>query len=156
MTKYINFFMVLFCSLLFSGCKDNTEDKKNEKEIDRAGVNEKKSAEISDFKPPDFNDPALKQYYAEYTQYLKSVATTIRNRDEAGTMKLFREEGKQWDNRNEMEDKARSSPEEEQKFTTWLIQSLPYNKEIVQSEYYKKYSIEYEKKVKEDFKKKGY
>jgi uncharacterized protein YciW len=83
------------------------------------------------------------------------VVASIRNKDEEGTMKLFREEGNQWDpDRDKMEEKAKSTPEEEQKFNGWLVQSLAYVREIVQSPYYTKYNEEYYKKVKENFKKK--
>jgi len=79
---------------------------------------------------------------------------SIRNKDEAATMKLLREEGKQWNNKNEMEEKARANSTEEQKYTSWLRETIPYQSEIAQSEYYKKYNEEYYKKVKEDFEKK--
>ena len=121
-------------------------------------LSDKKDKRVSknshiDIQAPDFADPQIKKYYSNYTAYLKKVVTAIRNQDEAGTMKIFREEGKQWDNRNEMDQKAKT--EEEQKFTTWLMQSYPYQTEIIKSDYYKKYTEEYYKKVKEDFDKKN-
>ncbi len=99
-------------------------------------------------------DPALKKYYESNTTYIKKVLTAIRNKDEAATMKLLAEE--EFKNKKEMETEARSTPEEEQKFIGWLMLSAPYQTEIVQSEYYKKYNEEYYKNVKEKFKKKGY
>lgn len=89
---------------------------------------------------PDFADPEIKKYYCSFTAYLKKVVTTIRNKDERATMKLFSEEGKQFDDRNTMEEKARAIPAEEQKFTTWLMQSYPYQKEIFESDFYKKFT----------------
>ena len=55
-------------------------------------------------------------------------------------MKLFKEEGKKFKNKNQIYQKTASTPEEEQKFTTWLVQSLPYQKEIVQCDFYKKFN----------------
>ena len=125
--------------------KDNAKEAKTDKRVSE-------NSHI-DIQAPDFADPQIKKYYSNYTAYLKKVVTAIRNQDEAGTMKIFREEGKQWDNRNEMDQKAKT--EEEQKFTTWLMQSYPYQTEIIKSDYYKKYTEEYYKKVKEDFDKKN-
>ncbi len=66
---------------------------------------------------PDFNDPAVKQYYTGYSAYLSKVVASIRLKDEEGTMKIFREEGNQWDaEKDKMEKKATATPEEEQKF----------------------------------------
>ncbi len=107
---------------------------------------------------PDFSDRAAKQYYTGYIAYLTKVVTSIRNKDEAGTMKIFREEGNQWDkDKEEMEAKVKSTPEEEQKFNAWFLQSVvPLLQETVRSDYFKKYNEEYHKKVRENFKKKGY
>lgn len=145
-------FILLFTILFFSGCNEskqkNTEAKENPPQSD-LGVDKQASANNNiDLQAPDFADPAIKQYYASYTTYLKKVVTAMRNKDEGGTMKIFREEGKQFNNSNEMEQKARATPEEEQKFTTWLMQSYPYQKEIIQSNYYKKYTEEYYKNIK--------
>ncbi len=152
--------MLIFLSAsLFLGCSDNKETKKEAKgtttESDTKPGKEVSTGDNVSIEAPDFADPELKRYYSVYTDYLTRVVTAIRNKDEAGTMKLFREEGKKFDNKNEMDKKAQT--QEEQKFNTWLMKTfVPYNKEIVQSEYFKKYNEEYYKKVKEDFKKKGY
>ncbi len=123
--------ITLLIFLLLLRCGEGKKEKSINYVDNKENTSPSQPHTTSDFTAPDFNDPTLKQYYTSYTDYLKKVVAAIRSNDEAGTMKLFREEGKQWDNRNEMEDKARSSPEEEQKFTTWLMKSLPYNKEIV-------------------------
>ncbi len=147
----IHFFLfIILFTVLFAGCNDskqtNTEAKENQPQSDKqASLNNN-----IDLQAPELADPAIRQYYNSYTTYLKKVVTAIRNKDEAGTMKLFTEEGKQFDNMNEMEIKARFTPEEEQKFTTWLMKSYPYQKEVIQSEYYKKYQEEYYKKNQQD------
>lgn len=140
--------LVLLFTILFEGCSDDKKAITAKENLPQS--DEPVSANNnSDLQPPDFTDPELKGYYSVYTAYLKKVVIAIRNKDEAGTMKIFREEGKQFDNRNEMEQKAKSSPEEEQKFTTWLMQSMPLQTEIVQSDYYKIFSEEYYKMAKE-------
>ncbi|MEO6405699.1 MAG: hypothetical protein ABIY51_04290 [Ferruginibacter sp.] len=141
--KLNGLFIILF-NIYFAGCSGQS----NTKEKNQLQSNKKPTANNSiDLQAPDLADPTLKKYYQSYTAYLKKVLTSIRNHDEAGTMMLFKDEGKQFENKNEMETKARSTPEEEQKFTGWLMQSSPYQMEIVQSEYYKKYTKEYYKNV---------
>ena len=144
--------IILACN---NGNETNAQTEKTA--ISKEAKKDKRVSENShiDIQAPNFADPQIKKYYSNYTAYLKKVVSAIRNKDEAGTMKIFREEGKQWDNKNEMEEKARSTPEEEQKFTAWLMQSYPYQTEIIKSDYYKKYTEEYYKKVKEDFDKKN-
>jgi len=155
-----NYLLLLICIFFIAACSDDKEVNTGTKEtnaknstVNNETASQKEGPELI---VPDFNDPAVKQYYTGYSAYLTKVAASIRNKDEEGTMKLFREEGNQWDaEKGKMEKKATSTPEEEQKFNGWLIQSLAYVKEIVQSPYYTKYNEEYYKKVKEDFKKKG-
>ena len=153
-----NFLFILLFAILFIGCKDskqtNTEAKENPAQSDlktdkQASVNNKIHLQA-----PDLTDPELKKYYSDFTAYIKKAVTSIRNKDEARTMKLFREEGIQFDNSSTMEAKVRMTPEEEQKFTTWLMQSFPLQKEIIQSDYYKKYTEEYNKNVKKKFEEK--
>ena len=150
-------FITLF-TIFSTGCTDNkktNEAKKENKQQSDAKTDKTASSDNSiNLQAPDFTDPALKQHYKTYTEYIKKLVTAIRNKDEAGTMKLFTEEGKQFDNRNEIDQKAQSA--EKEKFTDWLLQSASYQREIVESPYYKKFTEEYYKKVKEDFKKKGY
>ncbi len=122
--------------------QNNNGLQKNQAQSNKQNLSKQKI----DLTAPDFSDPTIKQYYQTYTAYIKKVVTTIRDKDEAGTMKLFSEEGKQFENMNKMEKKARATPEEEQKFTTWLMQSFPYQKEIIQSDYYKKFYAAYFKR----------
>ena len=148
--------LITFCALTLFACNNGKQTDSDTKEItvQNDAKKDKTSSTVTNFElqAPDLTDPALKIYFSDYTAYIKKVVTSIRNKDEAGTMKIFTEEGKQFDNRNEMEQKAKSTPEEEQKFTTWLMQSMPLQTEIIQSEYYKKFSEEYYKKVKEKVK----
>ena len=150
-------FIVLF-TILSTGCTDNkktNEAKTENKQQSDSKTDKTASSDNSiNLQAPDFTDAALKQYYKTYTDYIKKVVTAIRNKDEAGTMKIFTEEGKQFNDKNEMDQKAQAA--EKEKFTDWLLQSAPYQREIVESSYYKKFTEEYYKKVKEDFKKKGY
>lgn len=154
--RIFGFLFLLLFTILYSGCNDNkqanTEAKENQPQSDLKTDKQASANNNIDLQAPDFADPGLKTYFSDYTAYIKKVVTSIRNKDEAGTMKIFTEEGKQFDNKNEMEQKAKSTPEEEQKFTTWLMQSMPLQTEIIQSEYYKKFSEEYYKKVKEKVK----
>lgn len=143
------FLSIPLITFLIASCNNskqsNAEVKANQSENDK-----KASADNSiEIETPDFIDPAIKQYYSSYTAYLKKVVTAIRNKDDDATMKLFNEEGKQFDNKNEMEEKARSTPEKEQKFTTWLMQSYPYQKEIIESGVYKKFTGDYYKTLNE-------
>ena len=151
--------IISFCTLVILACNNGNETnaQTEKKDSPKEAKTEKRVSDNStiDIQAPDFADQQIKKYYSNYTAYLKKVVTAIRNKDEAGTMKIFREEGKQWNNINEMEKKARSTPEEEQKFTAWLMQSYLYQTEIIKSDYYKKYQEEYYKKVKEDFDKKN-
>ena len=158
MKAKISFHTIIpLCTLIILACNNGNEtNAQTEKTaISKEAKKDKRVSENShiDIQAPDFADPQIKKYYSNYTAYLKKVVTAIRNQDEAGTMKIFREEGKQFDNRNEMDQKAKT--EEEQKFTTWLMQSYPYQTEIIKSDYYKKYTEEYYKKVKGDFDKKN-
>ncbi|MEO6611383.1 MAG: hypothetical protein ABIT05_04595 [Chitinophagaceae bacterium] len=152
------FFLILaFAGFLFTGCSNNKEPKttgtaENTATGTKTG-NTVPTGSAADLEAPDFSDPALKQYFALYTNYLKKVIVSIQNKDEAGTMKLFTDEGKQFNNKNEMEEKARAA--EEQKFTAWLMQTAPYYRIIVESDYYKKWNEEYYKNVKEKFNKKN-
>jgi hypothetical protein len=136
-------FTVLF-NILFVACNNsketNAEAKETQPQSDLKTYTQVSANNNIDLQTPDFADPKIKQYYTHYTAYLKKVVTSIRNKDEAGAMKLFREEGKQFEDQMKWEKKARSTPEEEQKFTTWLMQSFPYQKEIIQSDYYKKFN----------------
>ena len=149
--RIYNFLFILLFTLLFAGCNDskqtNTEAKENPPQSDLKTDKQASANNNIDLQAPDLADPAIKQYYNSYTAYLKKVVTAIRNKDEAGTMKIFREEGNQFDNSSTMEQKARTTPEEEQKFTTWFMQSIPLlagnrsNQIIIKSfreEYYKK------------------
>jgi hypothetical protein len=148
MKMRINFhILIAFFTLVMSGCNNSNQAKDNTKETIQSDAEKDKTVSSNtvngdELEPPDFADAELKQYYKDYSAYLIKGVTTIRNKDEAGTMKLFREQGKQFGNINEMEQKARATPEEEQKFTTWLMQAYPYQKEIIQSEYYKKFEKE--------------
>ncbi len=146
--------LVFFTAMLFA-CNNDNQTTDNTSATENTAKADKKITPNNDIalQAPDFSDPELKKYYSIYTDYLKRVVATIRNKDEAGTMKIFREEGKQFDNKNDMDKKAQEN--EEQKFNTWLMQTLPYQKEIVQSEYYKKFTEEYYKNVKEKFKEKN-
>ncbi len=150
----INFcgLFIILITIFFAGCNGQTKtEEKNQSQSDKQTT----ANNSIDLQAPDLADPSLKKYFENYTAYIKKVVTSVRNKDEAETMKLFREN--EFKNKNEMEQKAASTtPEEEQKFTAWLIQSAPYQTEIIQSEYYKKYNEEYYKNVKEKFKKKGY
>ena len=153
----IRFFsFVLLFTILFAGCNDskqtNTEAKENPPQSDLKTDKQASANNNIDLQAPDLTDPELKKYFSDYTAYLKKVVTSIRNKDEAGTMKIFREEGNQFDNSSTMEAKVRTTPEEEQKFTTWFMQSIPLLQEIVRSDYYKKFNEEYYKKVKEKVK----
>ena len=155
-TSIYNFLFILLFTILFVECKDskqtNTEAKENLAQSDLKTDKQPSANNNIDLQAPDFADPAFKKYYSDYTAYIKRVVTTIRNKDEAGTMKIFREEGNQFDNSSTMEAKVRSTPEEEQKFTTWFMQSIPLSQEIVRSNYYKKFNEEYFKNVKEKVK----
>lgn len=158
MKAKISFHTIIpLCTLIILACNNGNETnaQTEKKDSPKEAKKEKRVSGNShiDIQAPNFADPQIKKYYSNYTAYLKKVVTAIRNQDEAGTMKIFREEGKQFDNRNEMDQKAKT--EEEQKFTTWLMQSYPYQTEIIKSDYYKKYTEEYYKKVKEDFDKKN-
>jgi PBP1b-binding outer membrane lipoprotein LpoB len=150
--------LFIILAVLFAGCNENKKTNTETKENKAVGNGKTDSPTVAnnniDLQAPDFADPELKKYYNDYTDYLKKVLTAIRYKDEAGTMKIFTEEGKQFNNRNEMDQKAQSA--EKQKFNSWLLQSAVYQKEIVQSDYYKKFTEEYYKKVSEEFKKKGY
>jgi len=148
--KTPNLFIILF-TIFFAGC--NGQTKTEEKNQPQNNTQPAASYNNIELQAPDFSDATLNKYYSDYTTYIKKVVALIHDKDEAGTMKLFRDEGKQFDNQMKWEQKARSTPEKEQKFTTWLMQSLPYQKEIIQSEYYKKFNEEYYKNVKEKFKK---
>lgn len=142
-------FIPLFI-ILFAGCKDskqtNTEAKESPSQSDSKTDKQASANNNIDLKAPDLADPALKKYYSDYTAYIKKVVTAIRNKDDTGTTKLFREEGNQFDNSSTMEQKVRATAGEEQKFTTWFMQSVPLLQEIVRSDYYKKFNDEYYKK----------
>ncbi len=156
--RNLSFLFFVTFTLLLAGCNDSKQSKtQTTKEATENDVKTDKQTSADnnpDITAPDFADPVLREYYASYTAYLNKVVAAIRNKDEATTMKLFSEEGKKLNNRNEMDQKAKSA--EEQKFTTWLLQTVDNYKEIVQSPYFKKFNDEYYKKVKEDFKEKGY
>lgn len=158
MTRKFHFcFAVILLVFLATACSDNKESKSEKKETsgaDTGGEKEVAGGSSKEIEAPDFKNPELKQYYALYTAYLIKVVTAIQNNDEAATMKLFTEEGKQFSNRDEMETKARA--DDEGKFRTWLVSTMPHQAIIVKSDYYKKFNEAYYKKVKEDFEKKNY
>ena len=105
------------------------------------------SQDIQNIKVPDYADPEIKQFYQSYIAYTKKVLVAIRKKDEAAVMKLFKEEGNQFDVKaQEMEKRVRTNPTEEQKWKTYIMQIYPYQKEIIQSAYYKKFNEEYYKK----------
>ncbi|MEP6677467.1 MAG: hypothetical protein ABJA78_20060 [Ferruginibacter sp.] len=149
MKKNIVFYLLIsFCSFTLVSCNNDkaTVDLTKTSIRDTTKKESPASNTSIELQAPDFTDAALTKYFSSYTAYLKKVVTAIRNRDEATTMKLFAEEGKQFNNRNKMEQKARSTTEEEQKFTIWLMQSMPYQTEIINSDYYKKYNEKYYKR----------
>lgn len=159
MTKGIHFcFGLLLLVVVTPACSDNKETKSENKTtspaVDPAGEKEVTGGNTTEIEAPDFINTELKEYYSRYTAYIKKVVTAIQNNDEAATMKLFSEEGKQFNNLSEMEEKARA--EEEGKFTKWLMTTIPHQTIIAKSEYYKKFNEAYYKEVKEDFKKKNY
>ncbi len=99
------------------------------------------SQAIQTIQVPDFADPQVKQFYQSYTDYTIKVVKAIRQKDEAATMQLFRTEGRQYGNKmHEMENKVRSNPAEEKKWEPYIMKMFPYQKEIVQSAYYKKFT----------------
>ena len=157
--KKKNFSRVAIFALILGviACNNDKEAKQTTKEDKTVNTNPTTQVPAStygDFVAPDYNDPELKQYYVNYTAYIKSVAAAIQNKDEATAMRLFADEGKNFKDNNEMEKKAQAeSPE---KFTAWLTQSLAYQRIIIQSDYFKKFNDEYYKKVNEKFKEKGY
>jgi hypothetical protein len=159
-TKILIALPALLLACFFTNCSDNKTAATESTEVVQKDKTEEKPSTNADLDAgvPDFNDPSAKQYYAGYIAYLKKVVTSIRSKDEAGTMKIFREEGGQWDkDKDKMEALAKSTPEEEQEYNTWFLQSvMPLLQETVRSDYFKKYNEEYYKKVREDFKKKGY
>ena len=105
------------------------------------------SQDIQNIKVPDYADPEIKQFYQSYISYTNKVLVAIRKKDEAAVMKLFKEEGNQFDVKaQEMEKRVRTNPTEEQKWKTYIMQIYPYQKEIIQSVYYKKFNEEYYKK----------
>jgi len=149
-----NLLALAFAGLLLAGCNNNKETKPTatgEKATTDTKPGTDVAASVTDLVAPQFADPELRQYFALYTAYLKKVVASIQNKDEAGTMKIFTEEGKQFNKINDMEQKAKAA--DEQVFTTWLMQTIPYQKIIVGSDYYKKWNEEYYKKVKEKFEK---
>jgi len=154
MKKIFLAFLFFIHSVFILSCNESNPVNLEGKQTPVAGETKTSAKNIADLQAPDLTDPGLKKYFGAYNEYLKKVVVSIRNKDEAATMKIFREEGKQWDNKNEMEEKARANSTEEQKYTSWLRETIPYQSEIAQSEYYKKYNEEYYKKVKEDFEKK--
>lgn len=147
------FLSMVFFTVLLGGCTDNKESKTETKDS-QPQKEVTTDTQPSDLQAPDLADPVLKEYYFSYTTYLNNVVAAIRDKDETRAMKLFTEEGKKFNNNNEMDKKAQEA--EAQIFNTWLMQSMKYQKEIVQSDYYKKFNEEYYKKVKENFEKKGY
>lgn len=160
-TKILVALPALLLACFFTNCSDNkTATTESTENVQKDKTEEKPStnATLESSQVPDFNDPAAKQYYTGYIAYLTKVVTSIRNKDEAGTMKIFREEGGQWDkDKEKMEAKVKSTPEEEQKYNAWFMQSVvPLLQETARSDYFKKYNEEYYKKVRENFKKKGY
>ncbi len=150
-------FCVAFFSLLLAGCGDSKETKTEGKadQSETSGKMDKVQADNTDteVKAPDFTNPELKKYFGIYTAYLNKVVASIQNMDEVGTMKIFTEEGKQFNDKNEMEQKAQS--EEKEVFNAWLLETMPAQKIIVTSDYYKKFNEAYYKKVREDFEKKN-
>jgi len=155
--KIIFYPLISFCAFIILSCNNdkqtNTDAKETTTQNDAPKEETVSSGTGMELQAPDFTNPTLKIYFSDYTAYLKKVVTSIRNKDEAGTMKRLTEDGKQFNNKNEMEAKAKS--EDEQKFTSWLMQSVPLQTEIIKSDYYKKYMEEHDKEVHEDLKRKG-
>ena len=142
--------------LLLAACSNNKEESKQTKAEQTTAADQPVTtapAATGSLQAPDFTDPELKLYYSRYTDYINKVVTAVRNKDEAGAMTLFREEGKLFNNSTEMEKKAKLA--DEGKFNAWLMQSISLQQEVVQSDFYKKFNEEYYKKVKEDFEKKN-
>lgn len=150
------FLSLVFLTLLVAGCNDSKTKPGMKEEKVTEEVKTDKDVPVhnsSNLEAPNFTNTELKQYYSTYTAYINKVVTAIQNKDEVTTMKIFNEEGKQFNNLNEMEKKARS--EDEQEFAAWLMHAMPYQKIIIESEYYKKFNEAYYKKVKEKFEKKN-
>lgn len=158
--KIRTYYFLAICSItLMAAACNNNKQSKTETKTDQAGADVIPDKTVpannsGDIQAPDFSDPELKKYYADYTTYLNNVLHSIRNNDEAGTMALFNGEGKKFGNKNEMDLKAKAA--DEKIFTNWLMSTVSDYKEIVQSDYYKKFNEEYYKKVKENFDKKKY
>ena len=109
--------------------------------VNAAFTQDKSSQPVQPVSVPDFADPQVKQFYNSYTDYTIKVLKAIRQKDEAATMELFRTEGGQYGNKmQEMENKVRSNPAEEEKWKPYIMKMFPYQKEIVQSAYYKKFT----------------
>lgn len=142
-------------SLMTLSCSNDKQVKSENKQVTEANQQTTpiSSTATEGLQPPAFSDPELNKYYTGYTAYMNKVVTAIRNKDEEVTMALFNSEGKNYFNMYEMEKKAKIA--DEQKFNDWLMTAYPYQKEIVQSAYYKKFNEEYYKNVKEKADKKG-
>jgi PBP1b-binding outer membrane lipoprotein LpoB len=157
MGKISSLLLIVSIGFIMGGCGDSKQTKTESKEVQPAHENKtanETTGNLSELTAPDFNDQARKEYYSSFTSYLKKVVTSIQNKDEEGTMNIFRQESARFNNKNEMDQEAQAA--EKDKFNSWLMQTIPYQKIIVESDYYKKYNEEYNKKVKEKFKEKGY
>lgn len=148
--KIFNLLFFVFTTLLFGRCNDRKQTNAAAKENQSQNDKTISTKDNIDLQVPDFTDPEVKKYYESYTAYIKEVVLLIRNKDEAATLKLLNDKGKQFGYNIKWEEKARSTPEEEQKFSAWLMQSMPYQKEIIQSEYFKKFNEEHYKKTKDE------
>jgi hypothetical protein len=101
-------------------------------------VSQKASTQnLASIAAPDLADVQMKQYFGDFTAFLKKVIPAIRNKDEAATMKMLTAIGNKFDNLNEIEKKAQSRGE--QTYNNWFMKIVPYQKELILSDYFSKF-----------------
>ncbi len=97
---------------------------------------------------PDFADAMVASFYKAYAAHIINCVKAIRTKDVAKINAALDNGNRFNDSLPIVEKKVTAIPAERQKFRDFLIQTFPYQKEIVQSEYYKNYMNDYLKKRK--------
>ncbi len=88
-------------------------------------------------KVPSFADPVAMKFYTTYSNHLIKCIKAIREKNEAKTLALFKDPGKQLVEQEKIISKETiKNPVEKQKYIEWTKNVYPYIKEVEHSAYY--------------------
>jgi len=136
-----SFLLFVLFTCLFAACNGQNVNRKEYQPKTAKEPSPKESATANNnikIQVPDFDDPALQQFYEELTNNIKKTVKAIRNKDEAALRNLYKESEKMREKENQIMANAKHSPEDIKKKREWNRQVMPYYQEMHESDFFNK------------------